>query len=318
MKKSRKEFVNKLFDCHVHCDGLDIFNYIKYMHPTVNEITSVAEIIQKSKIDNALVFPVQSTFYYNPLSYIERNAFFASGLCNVPYEIENKRILLGRKKFECEHLLPFLSFSLNDKIDEQIKYMQELIDAYEVYGLKYHTETDRNLASKIMEYPQLIEFIEVNDLPILFHTGKSRYSDPCAVLELAENFPHIRMCVAHFARFKKEFFERYNPNKFKNVYLDIAPFDLLCELSKKDLKEYGIDTGKFEKEKVLEEIWKMYPDNIIWGSDLPWIESHELESDYNFTKRFSYSEIVATLFKVDEQIYKKIASDNIVDFLFGK
>ena len=160
MRRERKLFEGKLFDSHTHCEGIDIYSYMKYLHPTVQDVVILSEQIKDSKVDCALVFPVQSTIYYNPLSYIDAMGFCSSNLCDYPYEIENKRMLLGIQKFEYTHLLPFISFSLNDKVHEQIEGMLENINKYEVYGLKYHTQTDRNKASRIDEFPELVTFIE--------------------------------------------------------------------------------------------------------------------------------------------------------------
>lgn len=318
MRRKKECFQNYIFDVHTHCEGIDIYNYVNYLTPTVQDVFSLSEKIKNSKIDYAITFPIQSTVYYDLNSYIGKNVFKSSNICSYPYEIENKRMLLGIQKLESKNLLPFLSFSLNDKVIEQVKAMKELIRLYEIYGLKFHTQTDRNKADYINNYPELISFIEENDLPVMFHTGMSNVADPCSILDFADCHPNIRVCVAHFARFKKDFFERYTMNSYENVFLDIAPLDFLFEsMGKQEKKDLLFLNGVKKKRNLIEVMYKKFPDKIIWGSDVPWIYPQNLQDkDLNY-RIVHYNQVVDTLFEMDKKIIKQICNINTLRFVFG-
>ena len=155
-------------------------------------------------------------------------------------------------------------------------------------------------------------------MPVVFHTGTSDIADPNEVLDLADKYPNIRLCVAHCARFNKKFFERYNPYKYKNVFIDMAPFDLLFEMIKENnVKHLPFKMDLSGKKEMMESLYHAFPHNIMWGSDVPWMNSYSLINGIKGKKILKYPEVINTLFSVDEMIRKRIANKNVLRFIFG-
>ena len=320
MRQSKLTLQDKLIDCHTHCEGLDIYNYLNYLTPTTLDVFSLSDIISRSHVDFAITFPIQSSVYYTPQSYLNNlETFKPLGTCSFPYEVENLRMLLGIRNRSINNLLPFLTFSLNDKVNEQIDAIEKLLLDYDIYGLKYHSQTDRCYVDSIDNYPKLLDLILKNNLPILFHAGKSKIADPCKILDFAEKHHDIRVCIAHFARFQKEFFQRYSYYEYDNVFLDIAPFDYLFETIDKPI-DIGLEflNGITQKKELLYTIVKEYPTRILWGTDYPWINPVNLFEKSNLAEKITnYTQVVDTLLSLDVHLIQQISNKNTLEFLFG-
>ena len=116
----------------------------------------------------------------------------------------------------------------------------------------YRSE-ERNLKSLEVIY----EFASDNDLPILFHTGTSilpnarvKYGDPLFIDDVANDFPKLKIIMAHGGRpfwMDRAFFLM---RRFRNIWLDISG------IPPKKLLDY------FPRFEVIAE-------RCIYGSDLP-------------------------------------------------
>ena len=197
MRKERKYFSDKLFDCHTHCSGIDFYNYLKGRFLTTQDIIVLEEYLNANSIDYAITFPFPTTIYYDIYSFLDGYRYKPSGLCKFPFEIENKYLLNQISHFKCKKILPFLCFSLNANLLEQIYSLEKLVDENYVYGLKYHTHHDQHNPMDIMGKFELLSFINKNDIPLLIHCGNDDLTSATHVYELAKNLPDIRICVAH-------------------------------------------------------------------------------------------------------------------------
>lgn len=320
MKLVRNCFDGKLFDSHTHCSGIDIYNYLSYRYPVVQDIETLEHILHINGIDGSIVFPVAFTLYYDLNFIINKKVFKSSGLCAYPFEVEN-RYLFKSLEFcsKNKYFLPFACISLNDKINEQIEALTEYVANSYLYGIKYHTMTDGHSAIDLLNYPQLIKFIRENDLPIVLHSGKTEESNPIAMLDFADEQPDIRICVAHMGRFKQEFFNRLDIKSYKNVFFDIAPFSFLCDRYNSDLnKNDMIKLPSSNIHEIIEFLVGKYPDKILWGSDLPWVNTGELSSSVYASRADLYAREVCLLKTLPLEIQYRIASVNTLDFVFGR
>lgn len=318
MKRDRRFFENKLIDCHTHCEGIALYNFLNGLTPCTMDTLLLAQTINSSKIDFAITFPMPWTLYYDSKEYIENLVYKASGLCKVPYEIENTRILNTIKRNHCDDLIPFMGISLNDKVAEQIDLISNLMQEHYIYGLKYHTQTDRHSAIDMSGYPALLDFIEKNDFPILFHSGKNSFTDPMSVLEFAKTHPHIRVCCAHAAWFRRDFFEALENEKCSNLFFDIAPANSLLSGFLKNKRDNTIPVFEGEIDDVIGTLYKKYSEQLLWGSDIPYLDPDSIYVNGCKDKSLSYSEYEKILLGLDDTVKYKIANVNVLDFIFGK
>jgi len=317
MKKDREVFCEKLIDSHTHCCGFDYHNFTNYRYPSVQDPDTLVHLLSCNNIDHALVFPIPYTLYYDAKQFLNHSKYVESGLCFYPFEVENNTLLKNIKRFSYESLLPFLCFSLNSKVDEQIDGMTKMIEENYVYGLKYHTWTDSNSAMELTKFPHLINFIKENDLPIIFHSGSDENAYGVHVLDFAEVHPDIRVCVAHIARFDKTFFERFTKRCYDNVYFDVAPFlNLFNRYIKTEDKSNLISIPENDSFEALMRLFDIAPSKILWGSDLPWIHTDDLKLP-GATEKITYSDEVKMLKKMSSERVNAIANKNILDFMFG-
>ena len=106
-------------------------------------------------------------------------------------------------------LIPFASIDPH-KGKRGAREAQRLIDDYGVRGFKFHPNMQAFFPNDRMAYP-LYEVIEAAGLPALFHTGHSgvgsglpggggvrlKYSQPMYVDDVAVDFPHMKIVLAH-------------------------------------------------------------------------------------------------------------------------
>lgn len=316
MKKPRKQFDGKLIDVHTHAEGIDFYNYTHNFTPTSMETVLLSQIVEKSKIDLAVTFPIQNTLYFNPNSYISNQDFLPTGIMRFPFEMENARLLDVIKCFGIENILPFLSFSLNDKVDEQVEFLESKIKNEFIYGLKYHPQCDRHNIGDLEMYPAIIRLLRRYNIPILIHSGKSRIANPIDVLRFAQKHPDIRVCIAHLGRFKKELFEEYFDEPLENLYFDMAPFDYLFSSANKD-DAFLLGNDLENKLESISVLYEKLSHNLLWGTDFPWINSIAI-SNASPLDKMSYNSVVETLCELQFEIKKKIANENVLRFIYGE
>lgn len=316
MKESRNNFTGRLIDIHTHAEGFDYYNFSHGLTPTSMETLFLSQVIDRSKIDFAIAFPIQNTLYFTPSSYISNESFSASGVMDFPFQLENIRLLQSIKNLEIKNLLPFLSFSLNDKVAEQVEFLETKISDDYVYGLKYHPQCDRHNILDIENHPKLIKILKEYNLPILVHSGKSAVANPINVLKFALNNPDIRICVAHLGRFNELFFNKYFQQPIKNLYFDMSPFDFLFQTVNKE-NAFFYELRSKDKKGAIQRIYELLGPNLLWGSDYPWINPLDI-CNVSEKSNMTYDSVVETLFSATEEIVNNVSNRNILDFIYGK
>ncbi|MBO7257399.1 MAG: hypothetical protein J6V11_00485, partial [Alphaproteobacteria bacterium] len=199
MKQKATLFTDKIIDCHTHSAGVDFFGMVRGHLPFSQDVDILSNRLEKNNIDYAITFPFPNTIFYDINSFIGVFQYKPSGLSRFPFEQENANLLNQVNHFQINNLLPFLSFSLNDKVEEQIQSIEILIEKHFVYGLKYHTFTDQHSAEDILKHPKIIDCIREHDLPLLIHSGQQETTSAVHIYELAKAVPDIRVYAAPFS-----------------------------------------------------------------------------------------------------------------------
>ena len=319
MKKRTEDLSEKLIDCHTHCSGMDFYNTINGAIPTTQSITNLKQTIKENAVDFAITFPFPNTLFYDISEYLKSFNFKPSHLCKLPFEIENRNLVEQIEHFETESILPFMGFSLNAYVSEQVENLKALNERHEIYGLKYHTFCDQHTALDILQHPKLIHFLEDNNLPLLIHSGKDAMTSAVNIYKLAEKLPNIRICAAHIGRFSEDFFEILSRHPLPNLYVDLCPFLSLYNnfVKNKETNKKIFKIDKYDTLNVLRYLHEILPNNLIWGTDFPY--NYTAKPASNEEKHItSYQDEVTLLKKLETPIVKKIASQNTIDFMFGK
>ena len=315
MKICKKEIGDLLIDAHTHC-GFNPWSFYNIKYPSLQHATFLSQLIKKNDIAFAITFPMSTTLYYD-IELYSQGIFKQSNFGLFPFEKENLYLLSEIKSFNLKNIIPFCSISLNDKVDEQISNIENLLKTFDVYGLKFHPRGDCNCVKIIDKYPKLLNLLEENNLPLMVHTGLDKFSNPLYVLEMAKKYPNIRFCAAHLAKFILKFFEEIDRDNFDNLFIDMSPFIGLCKRrgveSKNRNEILDLDYGNISE--IFDFFTTKYIDKVIWGTDAPWLNVSDLIKFYD-DDFITYQDEVKILTK-NKLIAKKIANANTVKFLFG-
>ena len=301
------------FDCHTHA-GIDHTAFYRIRYPAFQSATTLIETLERNGISNAIVFPLGNTLYYDIAAFWDGKGYIPSGQCSFPFEIENKYLLAEIRHFGYDNLYPFCCVSLKCKIEEQVDYLNCVLENDACYGIKLHSLSDHESILKINDYPMLLDFISKNNLPIICHTSIDEYSHPMNVLQFARQHPNIRVCAAHAARFQSLFFSGIDKSFPENLYFDISPFINNCRRH----AMYGdiIDLPYADPYSSLTYLIDKYGPHVLFATDSPCSYSGKMTASH-CDKRITYEDEISLFNKLPNDYRMLIAHDNPLRYLFG-
>ncbi|MBT4165601.1 amidohydrolase family protein [archaeon] len=141
--------------------------------------------------------------------------------CIFPFNNSNKIMIqesldiLEKSKQE-PWIIPFLRFNPNEISKEELKNL--ITKGFR--GIKLHPsaqefEIDNN------KFSWIYELCQEKNLPILFHCAtKNKNSNPLRVLNIAKEFPNLKIVIAHFFGDDLSLMEKLKD--YKNIYSDIS------------------------------------------------------------------------------------------------
>lgn len=158
----------------------------------------------------------------------------------------------------------------SETLEEDAEHLIEL----GLKGVKLHPD----IQNFKVDDPRVIRIFEIcneKGLPILLHTGDSRYdnSNPNRVAPVLEQFPDLVVIGAHFGGWSIWEKATEKLSKFKNFYVDTCSsfYALKKETARKIIETYGTD-------------------KVIFGTDFPmWRQDDELK--YLFSLGFSEEQL---------------------------
>ena len=318
--KSRLKCVKGIVDCHTHSGAIDINNYYHMKYPAMNDVMNLNNLLIDNNVDYAITFPMPSTIYYNVKRYWAERVFVESGMSDFPFAIENSYLLVEISFWNCDNILPFLSFSLNDKIKEQLIYLETTFEKYNYYGLKYHSKVDQNAFESLLKKGRsFLDFLIEKNIPLIFHVETSGISSPMGVFSLANLYPQLRISLAHYAGMNKEFFREYDDylKSNCNIFFDTAPSLCMCRRYLSIYPNESIISLDYSRpDKVNEYFLGKYVNTILWGTDAPWLFSADLYNNENI-EHISYIEEMALYKELRKRgyCYKESVANR---FLFGE
>ncbi len=307
MKLKKQDLVGKKIDIHTHCTGVMLDHLINQKYPIAQDINDLSNIVIGNGIDYAITFPIPLSIYFDHIKFHNEKRLCPSNMTDFPFQAENLTMLYSISKFNLTHLLPFLSVSTRDKVNEQISFIRDMLQQYPIYGLKYHSSMDLCAANEKSFEPFANLAMEC-DLPILFHTKMDNYANPMNLLDFAKKYPEIRICAAHLAQLYKPFYEELHSDiHYQNVFIDCAPLSRNhFAMSAMNPNEHLIFSNPV---CLIKELSNENPGRILWGSDAPW---NRYVNDQN--RVVEYPDDVTLVDK--SGLWPKF-SQNSINFLFG-
>lgn len=278
--RERLSSVNGLTDIHAHCGGMDLSNFFRYKYPYCQDIRDLESKRVNGGVDYVAVFPMPTTAYYDIPTYWRNGSFIASGYCDYPFELENLHLCQEIEHFRLYRLLPFLSFSLNAKIEKQIQSIRNLASQYPIYGLKYHTKVDQNNPTSLLTTGKpFLQLAQDLNIPLMIHCSIEPHFCGSNVISLAKQYPHVRFCCAHFGGLNESFCKELSVLSEENLFFDTAPLTALCrQMMKSPLRHLAEKADYSNPISVMKLFYEMFPTRILWGTDAPWYEACDLRS----------------------------------------
>ena len=260
-----------IFDIHSHA-GADNGNIMLTHYPTVQSVKDLALKLKLSNVDYAVTFPCATAYYYyNLKAFKDRYDLIVDASESFPYEMANKGLVYEVEAFGRDKILPFATILPGVDEDSQYDFLKDLAEQGILFGLKMHTLAIHKSALDLIG-TRFMDLLGDYDLPILFHLGPDSDSDAMKVIQLAEEYPEVRMCIAHAADCRVDVFERLQRGDLPNVFLDTSPFITMCHVLPVHIAE-GKGKKKFnfpykdDLKETLTMVYKQYPTGIMWGTD---------------------------------------------------
>lgn len=327
MIENSSVFNNKIIDCHTHV-GVMISGLFSAKYPYVQDMVGLLETIKSNGVDYAISFPMPAFFCSYGLENKVKNRSIISNIFEeIPYRYANYRLLLESHVLSRQKILPFLMFSLNYAVEEQLSLIKEWESKYYIYGLKYYPDSDGiHLEHFIKKGKKIIDYAISKNYPIVIHSsvdsvlGKESFSDPMDIVKIAKDIPELRIAMAHMGHFNADaikFITRYN---LENIYLDVSPFKHICAIRNINKSELALNLPYDNPVQVLKCLLGEFPNNLIWGSDMPFNFTCDLNNkDHNRNySGFLYKDNMKILGALSKDKILDICSNNTRKFIFGR
>jgi len=317
---------SQIIDAHTHV-GISINNYLATAsYPYALSVEDLVVRMDFLGIDKSVVFPFESSYY--PLMN-EENRLNSPAMSKFPYEKENENLL--REVYDIflefsDRLIPFLMFDPCRETEKQADHLCKLSKKYKIFGLKTVTTYNRAFVSDFKKGNPIRDFAIEHKLPVTFHCSwlkEDIWANVFDVLNVVEENPELKFCIAHTARFSKEALDR--ADALPNCFVDISAFKIHCDLATQNSPHVADPENRFASDysspaKVLEALAETYPGTIIWGSDTPYHNYAQkyIDAEGNLIDerlRASYDDEIKILKALPEKLQKTIAYTNTMQFL---
>jgi predicted TIM-barrel fold metal-dependent hydrolase len=320
-------FVNQnpgmIIDCHNHL-GVDLFFYCNGYHPYAQDLPALVTEGRHCGVDRWLVFPMVANLTFD-VAAMRQGKLLPGGPEQIPYAFENERMLreiyqlypdLGRAT------IPFVILDPARRAGEQIARLRDLHAEFPFYGLKIQaTMIQSDVGALLKEGRGFLDFAAEFNLPFIIHSSiapEDTWSQASTILDVAQQTPGVRFCLAHSCRFDRESLDRVA--ELPNTWFDCSAHRIHCQ-GVVDGHGYVAKAGRrFQADyrdpsAVLLTLAEAYPTKLIWGSDTPF-QSYVAHIDGKFVSlRSTYAEEVACVQALPDALRQAAGHDNLLAWL---
>lgn len=257
-----------VIDVHTHSGSIDVYNFQIGHLPFSQSAKDLALKARMAGINLTVTFPFPTSGFYDARELVKGKRVLSNSQ-DFPYQLENQAVTAGCKK-QGEKLLPFVCVDPSAMAKEQLDYLSKLYDQQRFFGLKLHTVAANSSATDLGK-SGFVDFAKEHNLPILVHCdlvfpkSHSEY-----ILQLAKDFPELRICMAHLAWLDDEAISQIP--KYQNLFIDCSPFLDICkkvaEGNPRISKNHEIDP--LNPISSLLRYYYRLKDQLVWGTDEPW------------------------------------------------
>jgi predicted TIM-barrel fold metal-dependent hydrolase len=167
----------------------------------------------------------------------------------------------------------------------------------------------------------LIDLAEEWDVPVLIHSSidpMDTWSQAADILDVAEEWPAVRFCLAHSCRFDQPSLERLGG--LSNTWFDCSAHCIHCDsvldgLPNVAVSERRVQADYTRPDAVLKVLAEMLPDRLMWGSDAPFYSYAAKHDERPLRLLSSYAREVAALDLLTASERLAVLHDNTIRFL---
>ncbi len=315
-----------LIDCHNHV-GADLLFYLHGDFPYAQHLVAMHDQGRALGIDRWIVFPFVMHAALDPSTFMTTGEIREGPgrLHDVPYAFENRRLLREINTLfpeEGKRMLPFVMADPMRNTAAQAAELRKLRQEHRIYGIKMQTTILQADIKHLRDSGRVfVELAEEWDIPFLIHSSVAE-SDPWAqasdILDIAEENPRVRFCLAHSCRYDKECLDRVN--ELPNTWFDCSAHCIHCEGAVQDLpyiapRARRFDTDYSDPARVIADLAAAYPRKFMWGSDSPYY-SYAAEINGQVVRLIStYEREVAALKANPASVVSRISGTNTLEYL---
>lgn len=269
-----------VIDCHNHA-GVELLAYLRGDFPYAQMLPQmVGEGRAAAGVTHWIVFPMVSNLSLDIAGMREGLIRTDNALETVPYAWENRRLLdelHTQYPQYLPHVFPFAMFDPMRNPHAQANALRALRAEYPFYGLKTQTTILQSFVSALRgEGRVLLELANEWNLPVLIHSSvhpQDPWAQASDILDIVEQTPGVRFCVAHSCRFDQTQLERVT--RLPNAWFDCSAHIIHCELACRNGLAVAPPARRFASDyarpdQVLRDLAQAYPGKLVWGSDSPY------------------------------------------------
>lgn len=313
-----------IIDCHNHV-GADLLFYLRGDFPYAQQLINMHDEGRTLGIDYWITFPFVSYAALDLSRYTEDEIRYPGGIEDVPYALENRRMM--REIYDLfpeigKRMLPFVMVDPMRNTEEQAKELRRLRERYWFYGIKMQTTILRSdIKTLAREGKVFLQLAAEWNLPFLIHSSiaESDLWAQCSdILDIAEMNPHLRFLLAHSCRYDKPSLDRVN--RLPNTWFDCSAHCIHCEGVVGEMPFVARPENRFPSDysnpaQVIADLAAAYPDKFCWGSDSPFY-SYASELNGQVIKLIStYQKETDALLASPVDVVKRIACTNTLKWL---
>jgi predicted TIM-barrel fold metal-dependent hydrolase len=314
-----------IIDCHNHV-GADVLFYLHGDFPYAQHLVAMMEEGGALGVDRWVVFPFVSHMALDVKGFLDGEIRQGGAqICEVPYALENRRLL--REIFElwpdlAPRVLPFVMADPMRNTEAQGRELRQLKKEYRINGIKMQTTILQADIKHLRDRGKIfVELAEEWDVPFLIHSSVAEsdlWAQAKDILDIAEENPRVRFCLAHSCRFDKECLDRVN--ELPNTWFDNSAHCIHCEGALVDLPYIAPRSRRFDSDysdpaRVIGDLAAAYPTKFMWGSDSPFY-SYAASINNQVVRLIStYAAEVAALKANGDEVVNRIANSNTRAYL---
>jgi predicted TIM-barrel fold metal-dependent hydrolase len=314
-----------IIDCHNHV-GADLLFYLHGDFPYAQHLVAMHDEGLALGVERWMVFPFVSHLALDVTAFRDGDIKDEAGkLHEVPYAFENRRLMKEIYELfpeEGKRMLPLIMVDPMRNTAAQAVELRKLRAEYRFYGIKMQTTVLQSDVKHLRDRGKVfLELAEEWDLPFLIHSSVAEsdlWAQASDILDIAEENPHLRFCLAHSCRFDKECLDRVQA--LPNTWFDNSAHCIHCIGAVKDMpfvapKARRFDTDYSDPARVIADMAAAYPRKFMWGSDSPFY-SYAAEINHDVVRLIStYKAEVDALKAAGDQVVGRIGYQNILDYL---